>query len=303
MARFDPGAGTLTQQQQHIGVIGGSGLYAMEGLTDIREQHVRTPFGDASDQIVMGTLGDTRFYFLPRHGRGHLIAPHRINYRANVYALKLLGARQLVSVSAVGSLREEMRPGDMVLVDQYIDRTKSRLDTFFDEEGLVAHVSLADPTDAALSSSLAEAARASGARVHPKGTYVCIEGPQFSSRAESHMFRSWGADIIGMTNMPEARLAREAELPYASLAMVTDFDCWHESEEAVSVQHVLEVMQRNVALSRQILRSVAQWPDASHSPAANALAGAIISDPTRVSPQTRERLQLLVERYLPVSAA
>lgn len=286
--------------KHHIGVIGGSGLYAMEGLTEIREQRVKTPFGDPSDQVVMGTLGDTRFYFLPRHGRGHLIPPHRINYRANIYALKLVGAQQLVSVSAVGSLREDMKPGDLVVVDQYIDRTKSRADTFFEDDGLVAHVSLADPTDAALSACLADAGERASATIHRSGTYVCMEGPQFSTRAESHLYRSWGAHVIGMTNLPEARLAREAELPYASMALVTDFDCWHEEEADVSVSHVVEVMHRNVAMAREILSSVKAWPDPTLSPANSALAHALITDRTRVSPQTREKLSLLVERYLPV---
>jgi 5'-methylthioadenosine phosphorylase len=289
--------------KHHIGVVGGSGLYAMEGLTDLREQHVRTPFGDASDQIVMGTLGDTRFYFLPRHARGHVIPPHRINYRANLYALKLVGAQQIVSVSAVGSLREHMRPGDVVVVDQYIDRTKGRPDTFFDEAGLVAHVGLADPTDAALSTCLRRAAEQAGARVHAGGTYVCIEGPQFSTRAESELYRSWKADVIGMTNLPEARLAREAELPYASLALVTDYDCWHETEEDVSVPRVLELMQRNVALARQILASASPWPDPRDSPASHALAQALITDAARVTPQVREKLRLLIDRYLPVEGA
>lgn len=287
--------------KHHIGVIGGSGLYAMVGLSDVREQHVRTPFGDASDALVMGTLGETRFYFLPRHGRGHLKPPHRINYRANIYALKLMGAQQIVSVSAVGSLREDIHPGDMVVVDQYIDRTKSRADTFFDEEGLVAHVSMADPTDAALSRCLEESARRVGARVHRGGTYVCIDGPQFSTRAESRLFRSWGADVIGMTNLPEARLAREAELPYASLALVTDYDCWRESEQAVCVEDVIAVLHKNVALARDTLSSITAWPDPKESPASRALAHALISEAARVSPQTRERLRLLIGQYLPVS--
>jgi 5'-methylthioadenosine phosphorylase len=250
----------------------------------------------------MGTLGDTRFYFLPRHGRGHLIAPHRINYRANLYALKLVGAQQIVSVSAVGSLQEGIRPGDLVVVDQYIDRTKSRTDTFFEDDDLVAHVSLADPTDEALSKCLADAGDVVGARIHRGGTYVCIEGPQFSTRAESHLYRSWGAQVIGMTNLPEARLAREAELPYASLALVTDFDCWHEEEADVSVTHVVEVMRRNVSVARSILAGVRAWPDPNESPASSALAHALITDPARVPAQTREKLSLLVSRYLPVSS-
>jgi 5'-methylthioadenosine phosphorylase len=287
-------------EQRHVGVIGGSGLYAIEGLSDVRERFVRTPFGDPSDQIVVGDLGGTRFYFLPRHGRGHRIPPHRVNYRANIYALKSLGAQQIVSVSAVGSLREDIHPGDVVLVDQFIDRTVSRPATFFEDDGVVAHVSMADPTDAALSTALASAAGRAGARVHRSGTYLCMEGPQFSTRAESHMYRSWGAHVIGMTNVPEAKLAREAELPYASLAFATDYDCWHETEQPVTVDQVIAVLHRNVALAREILRSVGTWPDPRDSPASRALAQALITDPARVSPQAREKLALLIGNYLPI---
>ncbi|MDB4972174.1 MAG: 5-methylthioadenosine phosphorylase [Myxococcaceae bacterium] len=286
-------------REHHIGVIGGSGLYAMASLTDVREEMVRTPFGDPSDGIVIGDLGPTRFYFLPRHGRGHRIPPSRVNYRANLYALKMLGAQQVVSVSAVGSLREDVHPGEVVLVDQYIDRTRSRVGTFFDEAGVVAHVSLADPTDAALTRCLADALASTGAKVHPTGTYLCMEGPQFSTRAESRLYRSWGADIIGMTGMPEAKLAREAELPYASMALVTDYDCWHESEADVSVDEVLSVMAKNVAIARSVLHGVARWPDPSASPSASALAHALITEPQRVTLQTRERLALLIGKYLP----
>jgi 5'-methylthioadenosine phosphorylase len=285
---------------QHIGVIGGSGLYAMEGLTDVQERFVRTPFGDPSDQIVTGVVGGTRFSFLPRHGRGHRIPPHKVNYRANVFAMKFLGVQQIVSVSAVGSLREDIHPGDLVLVDQYIDRTRGRTSTFFDDDGVVAHVSLADPTDAALSRCLADAAEKAGARVHRGGTYLCMEGPQFSTRAESNLYRAWGAHVIGMTAMPEAKLAREAELPYASMAFATDYDCWHESEEPVTVEQVVKVLSRNVALARDILRSVEGWPPASDSPAASALGAALITEPNRVSPQAREKLALLIGKYLPV---
>jgi 5'-methylthioadenosine phosphorylase len=285
---------------EHIGVIGGSGLYAMEGLDEVRERFVRTPFGDASDQIITGVVGGTRFSFLPRHGRGHVIPPHRVNYRANVFALKSLGVTQIVSVSAVGSLREDVHPGDVVLVDQYIDRTRGRPSTFFEDDGVVAHVSLADPTDAALSKCLADAAEKAGARVHRGGTYLCMEGPQFSTRAESNLYRAWGAHVIGMTGMPEAKLAREAELPYASMAFATDYDCWHESEVPVTVDQVVAVLSRNVALARQILRSVASWPRAGESPAASALGSALITDAKRVPPQARERLALLIGKYLPV---
>lgn len=286
--------------QHHIGVIGGSGLYALSALHDVREESLSTPYGDPSDVIVVGSLGETRFYFLPRHGRGHRIPPHRVNYRANVYALKLLGAQQIVSVSAVGSLREDLHPGELLLVDQYIDRTRSRPATFFDEPGLVAHVSLADPTDPALSRVLVEAARASGATVHERGTYLCMEGPQFSTRAESQLYRRFGADVIGMTGMPEAKLAREAELPYASMALITDYDCWHEQAGDVSVDEVVRVMAKNVALARSVLSGVASWPAPSASPAARALAHALITDEARVTRETRERLALLVGKYLPL---
>ncbi len=283
----------------HIGVIGGSGLYAISALTDVREEFLQTPFGEPSDAVVIGSLGATRFYFLPRHGRGHRIPPSAINYRANIYALKLLGARQIVSVSAVGSLREQLHPGQLVLVDQFIDRTRARRSTFFDEPGLVAHVSLADPTDPALSRCLTEAARYAGATVHESGTYLCMEGPQFSTRAESRLYRSLGADVIGMTGMPEAKLAREAELPYASMALVTDYDCWHEQVAEVAVDDVLAVMAQNVALARAVLGSVQDWPAPEQSPAASALARALVTEPARVSAETRERLGVLVGRYLP----
>jgi 5'-methylthioadenosine phosphorylase len=285
--------------KHHIGVIGGSGLYDMPGLSDMREQFVRTPFGDASDAIVLGSLGDTQFYFLPRHGRGHRIAPHRINARANVYALKALGAQQLVSISAVGSLQDHLHPGELVVVDQFIDRTRGRLSTFFDDE-VVAHVSFALPTDAALSACLGEAAQAAGARVHRAGTYLCMEGPQFSTRAESLLHRSWNADVIGMTALPEAKLAREAELPYASLCFVTDYDAWHDTEEAVSVDSVLSVLRKNVALAQRILQDVKNWPAPEQSPAWSALARAVITDPGHISKGARERLGLLIAKYFPV---
>ena len=285
--------------RHHIGVIGGSGLYEMPGLENLREQLVRTPYGDPSDAIVLGTLGDTQFYFLPRHGRGHRIAPHRLNARANVYALKSLGAQQLVSVSAVGSLQDHLHPGELVVVDQFIDRTRGRPSTFF-EEDVVAHVSLAQPTDAALSHCLAGAAERAGARVHHAGTYLCMEGPQFSTRAESLLHRGFKADVIGMTALPEAKLAREAELPYASLCFVTDYDAWHDTEEAVSVDNVLAVLRKNVALGQRILREVRDWPAPEESPASSALRGAVITDPRCIGPAARERFALLIGKYLPV---
>ncbi len=286
-----------------LGIIGGSGLYDLEGLSGVEEVRVTTPFGEPSDALIRGKLGDTTLLFLPRHGRGHRIAPHRINYRANIFALKQLGAQQVVSVSAVGSLKEDIHPGDMVLVDQFIDRTRDRASTFFDDHGVVAHVGFGDPTDAALSQALLAAAKQVGARVHVGGTYVCMEGPQFSTRAESLMYRSWGASVIGMTNLPEAKLAREAELPYASLAMSTDYDCWHQSEEAVTVEAVIAVLNKNVSTAREIIRAlVTRLPDASKSPAANALQNAIITAPSHIGSQTRTLLAPLLAKYLPAES-
>jgi 5'-methylthioadenosine phosphorylase len=289
--------------QTTLGIIGGSGLYDLPGLTQIEEVTLTTPFGSPSDVIVRGRLGETQLLFLPRHGRGHRIPPHRINYRANVFALKILGAQQVLSVSAVGSLKEEIAPGDMVVVDQFIDRTRARASTFFEEHGVVAHVSVADPTDAALSSAVQAAVTSVGGRVHMGGTYVCMEGPQFSTRAESNLYRKWGADVIGMTNLPEAKLAREAELPYASLAMATDYDCWHDSAAAVSVEAVIAVLTRNVDLARQTISALApRLPDPSASPASQALQNAIITSPAHVSRATRELLAPLIGKYLPVSS-
>jgi 5'-methylthioadenosine phosphorylase len=283
-----------------LAIIGGSGLYELEDLTDVEPVQLTTPFGAPSDRIVRGRIGDVTLLFLPRHGRGHRIPPHRINYRANVFALKALGADQLVSVSAVGSLREEIHPGDMVLVDQFIDRTRQRASTFFDDCGVVAHVGFAEPTDAALSEALRVSVLEVGGRVHVGGTYVCMEGPQFSTRAESLMYRGLGAHVIGMTNLPEAKLAREAELPYASLAMATDYDCWHQSAATVSVEAVLAVMTKNVGLAKSTLRAlVTRLPDAAQSPAARALEHAILTSPAFIAEETRELLSPLIGKYLP----
>ncbi len=292
--------GSTSPYRHTVGVIGGSGLYALEGLSNVEEVELTTPFGAPSDKVTAGELGSTRFLFLPRHGRGHRIPPHRVNYRANVLALKQLGAEQVISVSAVGSMKEEIRPRDVVIVDQFIDRTRSRPTTFFDDAGVVAHVEFAEPVDAALSECLARAASEAGATVHRGGTYVCIEGPQFSTRAESMLFRSWGVDVIGMTGLPEARLAREAELPYATLALATDYDCWHQDEESVSVEAVLQVMSDNVALAKKALVHVARGvPDPSESPAASALKTALLTPPERIDSAAREKLQPLIARYLP----
>jgi 5'-methylthioadenosine phosphorylase len=277
-----------------LGIIGGSGLYQIDGLTGIVEVAQETPFGPPSDVIVRGQLGDVSLLFLPRHGRGHTIAPHRINARANVWALKALGATHLVSVSAVGSMREEIAPGEFVVVDQFIDLTKGRAATFFDE-GVVAHVAFAEPVCSHLSEALAVASESSGVRVHRGGTYVCIEGPQFSTRAESLLYRSWDVSVIGMTALPEAKLAREAELPYALLALATDYDCWHGTEPSVDVASVLAVIQKNVAAARRTIGLLARsLPDPEGSQAAQALASAVITPGVRASADGRLRLDRLV---------
>ncbi|MBT0666857.1 S-methyl-5'-thioadenosine phosphorylase [Novosphingobium profundi] len=249
----------------HIGVIGGSGLAAGLALEDAQEIEVASPFGAPSGPVTTGRIGDVRLTFLARHGKGHAIPPSEVNYRANIDVLKRCGVTDVISLSAIGSLCEEMAPGHMVLVDQFIDRTTRRENSFFGA-GLVAHVSLADPTCERLRAMLGEAASLAGGHVHGSGTYVCIEGPQFSTRAESWMYQGWGAQVIGMTAMPEARLAREAELPYAMLGMVTDYDCWREDEAGVEVSHVLKVMQRNADVARWSVRELARHLPARREP-------------------------------------
>ncbi|MEM7459851.1 MAG: S-methyl-5'-thioadenosine phosphorylase [Pseudomonadota bacterium] len=240
-----------------IGVIGGSGLYAIDGLENSEDVRIETPWGAPSDVLVKGQVGDVEFIFLPRHGKGHRLSPSTVPYRANIDALKRLGCTDILSISACGSLQEQYAPGDFVMVDQFIDRTFAREKTFFGP-GMVAHVSVADPICSRLSGLAGDAAAAAGAKTHRGGTYLAMEGPQFSSRAESHMYRQWGCDVIGMTNMPEAKLAREAELPYATIAMVTDYDCWREDEAAVEVTNVLEVMAANTAKAKTTIRSLAE---------------------------------------------
>jgi 5'-methylthioadenosine phosphorylase len=281
-----------------IGVIGGSGLYELDGLEDLSEQRVDTPFGAPSDAYLTGTLEGRRMVFLARHGRGHRHAPHEINYRANLFGMKVLGVTHLISVSAVGSLREQIRPGDMVVVDQFIDRTTDRPSSFFGE-GIVAHVQFGKPVCSDVAEAIYGACVRSGVTVHRGGTYVCMNGPQFSTRAESDLHRSWGASVIGMTNMPEAKLAREAEICYATLAMATDYDCWHESEEEVSVDAVLAIVRQNVANARRILRDAAlRIEDNPDSPIRNALAGAIMTAPEAIPPERRRALAPLIGRYV-----
>jgi len=286
-----------------LAVIGGSGLYELEELEDIEKLAVATPFGDPSSRVVRGRIGDTTMLFLPRHGDGHAIPPSAINYRANICALKMLGATHLISVSAVGSMREEIHPGDLVLVDQFVDLTKRRISTFFDE-GVAAHVAFSDPVCPLMVDAAERAGAQVGARVHRGGAYVCIEGPQFSTRAESLIYRSWGVAVIGMTNMPEAKLAREAELPFCTLALATDYDCWHESEEAVTVGAVIEILSRNVRTAKALLvKAAGLLPDPRRSPAYRALDGALITSPAAIGEPTRERLGWLLGPYLDRSSA
>lgn len=284
--------------QAEIGIIGGSGLYEMDGLHGARTVRVRTPFGQPSDALVLGTIDGVPVAFLSRHGRGHRIGPSDINYRANIYALKSVGAKRIISVSAVGSMKEALKPGHIVLPDQFIDHTKRRVSTFFDR-GIVAHVALADPVCRSLAGALLKAAQGAGATVHHGGVYLCIEGPQFSSRGESRLYRQWGVDIIGMTNLPEAKLAREAELCYATLALVTDYDCWYEGEEAVTVEMIVATLQKNVEQAKRILRTV--LPVARESrlcPCRTALEHAVLTAPRYISSPVRKRLGLLLERAL-----
>jgi 5'-methylthioadenosine phosphorylase len=281
-----------------IGVIGGSGLYAIEGLTEVEWVRVPTPFGEPSDKLCTGRLGAARMVFLPRHGRGHRTPPHQINYRANIHALKQLGVEWIISVSAVGSMREDIHPGDLVLVDQFVDRTRQRASTFF-QDGVAGHVQFADPICAKLVDVVHQAALSAGARVHRGGTYVCMEGPQFSTRAESRIYRSWGVDVIGMTNLPEAKLAREAEICYATIALATDYDCWQESAEDVSIEAVLTILKKNVDLAKAIIReAAAKVPRKRACPCATAAQYALITDPRVLTPEVRERLDLLIGRYL-----
>ena len=282
-----------------IGIIGGSGLYDIEGLRRVKEVSVKTPFGAPSDTVVLGELDGTRIAFLSRHGRGHRINPSEINYRANIFALKSLGVRQVISVSAVGSMKESIKPGDVVLPDQFIDLTKRRVSTFF-EGGIVAHVAFGDPVCPSLGAVLLDATRAVGATVHQGGVYLCIEGPQFSTKGESRLYRQWGVSVIGMTNLPEAKLAREAELCYATVALATDYDCWHETEEAVTVESILATLRQNVSLAKRLLRTAI--PMVANGKACicqRALQNAVITTPDRMPTSLRRKLALLMDRVVP----
>jgi len=281
-----------------IGLIGGSGVYDLSAIDGLREERLDTPFGKPSDAYMTGTLSGVAVAFLSRHGRGHRLAPSEINYRANICGFKMLGCDALLSASACGSLRAELAPRQAVIPDQFIDRTRHREDTFFGE-GVVAHAGLADPVCPSLAVALEDGARSGGLRVRRGGTYVCMEGPQFSTRAESHLYRSWGADVIGMTNLTEARLAREAELCYASLALVTDYDCWHEAEEDVTVEAILTILAENAAAARRSLAETVARVDPGRSCGCReAMRFAIITDRSAIPGAAKERLKAIAGRYL-----
>ena len=280
--------------QAEIGVIGGSGVYEMEGLQSVRELSVRTPYGSPSDALVLGTLDGIRMAFLSRHGRGHRLSPSEINYRANIYALKAVGVTRVVSISAVGSMKEAIKPGHIVLPDQFIDLTKRRASTFF-EGGIVAHVAFGHPTCEPLRRRLFDAAQAVGATAHLGGTYVCIEGPQFSTKGESRLYRSWGIDVIGMTNLPEVKLAREAELCYATVALATDYDCWHESEAHVTVEAILDTLRKNVEVAKRVIRTVLPAAGQARDCACGtALKNAVVTSADKIPESVRRRLGVIL---------
>jgi 5'-methylthioadenosine phosphorylase len=284
-------------EQVKIGVIGGSGLYDMENLTDRSEVEISTPFGAPSDAFVIGTLEGERVAFLARHGKGHRILPSELNFRANIYAMKVLGVQRILSASAVGSLKAELAPLDIVLPDQFIDRTRGRISTFFGG-GLVAHVSFADPVCPELIERVYEAALAAGIGAKKGGTYVCMEGPAFSTRAESNLYRSWGMDLIGMTNLQEAKLAREAEICYATLALVTDYDCWHEEHDSVTVEMIISNLQQNSRNAQMILReTVRRLPQERNCKCGQALRHALITERSRIPAATVEKLRPIIGKY------
>ncbi len=285
-------------ERAEIGIIGGTGLYQMEGFTDVREVTVETPFGPPSDSLMVGSLDGRRVAFLPRHGRGHRILPHELNFRANVFAMKKLGAEWILSVSAVGSLKERYEPRHVLVPDQFIDRTRRRESTFFGR-GLVAHVAFAHPFCRNLSKVMADACADAGATHHVGGTYVCMEGPQFSTLAESQLYRSWGADVIGMTNLQEAKLAREAEICYATLAMVTDYDCWHPEHDAVTADQIMRVLAKNAETAKAVLQAaVRRLPVPRDCECATALRYALITPPELVPAAVKRELEPIVGRYM-----
>jgi 5'-methylthioadenosine phosphorylase len=281
-----------------LGIIGGSGLYSMAGLTDAREIRVKTPFGDPSEAMVLGMLEGKRVAFLARHGRGHRILPSEINFRANIYAMKQLGVQRIISASAVGSLQEDLKPGEFLVPDQFFDRTKLRVSTFFGD-GLVAHVAFDKPTCAQASAVLSDASEHCGVKVHRRGTYVCIEGPQFSTLAEAHVHRQLRFEVIGMTNVTEAKLAREAEICYAAIAMITDYDCWHPDHESVSGAQIMETLSQNAENAKRVLREAVRAMPAERScKCGTALRHALITDLKLVPPATRKKLAAIIGKYI-----
>jgi 5'-methylthioadenosine phosphorylase len=280
-----------------IGVIGGSGLYEIAGMTDVEAVRLSTPFGEPSDEYVVGHLDGRRMAFLPRHGRGHRYLPSEINFRANIHGMKQLGVEWIVSLSAVGSMREDVRPGDLLIADQFFDRTKGRAATFFGD-GIVGHIAFADPVCNPLARVVGEAGRAAGATIHQGGTYICIEGPQFSTRAESRIYRQWGVDVIGMTNLTEAKLAREAEICYATVALVTDYDCWHDSEETVTVDAILAILRKNSETAKRLVREAAtRIPVERKCDCQQAAKNSILTDRAAISSAAKSRLILLFGKY------
>jgi 5'-methylthioadenosine phosphorylase len=288
----------MSQPQARIGVIGGTGLYDIEGLTDVKEVRPDTPFGKPSDAIVAGKLGGVGIAFLPRHGKGHHINPTEVPYRANIYALKALGVEFIISSNSCGSFKAELKPGHLLVPDQIIDRTRQRVNTFFGE-GVVAHIQFADPFCPVLSDIVYKAAKEAGATVHKGGTFIAMEGPAFSTRAESRLYKAWGADVLGMTVLPEAKLSREAEICYASIACITDYDSWHETNETVTIEAILKTMHNNIDLAKKTVRLAAgKVPKKRDCACATALGPALMTDPAAIPPATRQKLDLLIGKYI-----
>ncbi len=284
--------------QAEIGIIGGSGLYHMPGFSDAHEVQQQTPFGNPSDAYILGTLEGRKVAFLARHARGHTLLPSELNFRANIYGFKQLGVERIISVSAVGSLKEEHKPLDFVIPTQFFDRTRHRVDTFFGN-GVVAHVGFGDPVCAELATVVRGACKAAGVPAKLGGTYICMEGPQFSTKAESNVYRSWGADVIGMTNLQEAKLAREAEICYVTIAMVTDYDCWHPHHDSVTVEQIVGVLVKNAENAAKVVKAtVSAMPGARACKCGRALAHAILTDPAKIPAETKEKLQLILGKYL-----
>lgn len=288
----------ILKQEAEIGVIGGSGHYDMEGMEELSLKKITTPFGTPSDKFILGTLKGVKIAFLPRHGRRHKLMPTEINFRANIYGMKALGVERIISVSAVGSMKEEIEPGDIVIPEQFYDHTKHRRSTFFGD-GIVGHVAMADPVCPELTAILYDAGKKMGAKVHKGGTYFCIEGPQFSTRSESMIYRQWGVDIIGMTNVQEAKLAREAEICYATLALATDYDCWHEHAEDVTVDMVIGILEKNVDTAKRIIiEAIGMLKKERNCSCHRALESAMITDPGAIPEKAKKRLSLLIGKYI-----